>query len=368
MPGSSYGEIFKVTTWGESHGKALGAVIDGCPAGIPITEEHIQKFMDRRKPGASRYATKRAEADKIEIYSGVFESLTTGCPIMMAVKNEDHISANYDNIKSVYRPAHADYGFSKKFGIRDYRGGGRSSGRETLCRVAAGAVAVKALEQLGIKILTYTKSIGGIFVSEENFDEAQINKNELYMPDDNAYKKATSYLDGVISRGDSAGGIIECVIKGVKPGIGQPVFDKLDACISHAVFSIGAVKGVEFGAGMASASMNASKFNDGFYADEDKNIRKRTNNSGGITGGLSDGADIVFRAAVKPTPSISLAQQTADTLSNNVTVNITGRHDPVIVPRAVVVVEAMAAIALLDMILISLPSKAENLKRAYENL
>lgn len=368
MSGSSFGTIFKVSTWGESHGKNLGVVIDGCPAGLEIDEEYIQKFMDRRKPGASPYATKRKESDIIEIFSGVFNGMTTGCPIMMSVKNEDMISKNYDNIMNCYRPSHADFGFTQKYGIRDYRGGGRSSGRETLSRVAAGAIAVKALGELGISILTYTKSIGTVEIDMNSFDAAQINKNELYMPDETAYKNASAYLDTMIAESDSAGGVIECVITGVKPGIGQPVFDKLDALLAHAVFSIGAVKAVEFGAGFAAAKMSGSNYNDSFYTGADKSILKRTNNSGGITGGLSDGAPIIFRTAVKPTPSIARNQETVDNEGNNIILNISGRHDPVIVPRAVVVVEAMAAITLLDMILVSLPSKMEALKSTYRSL
>lgn len=365
MSGSCYGTIFKVSTWGESHGKALGAVVDGCPAGLPLDAEYIQKFMDRRKPGASPYATKRKESDNIEIYSGIFDGVTTGCPIMMMVKNESMISKDYDNIKNCYRPSHADYGFMKKYGVRDYRGGGRSSGRETLSRVAAGAIAVKALGELGISLLTYTKSIGPVEIDTNNFDETQINKNSLYMPDEKAYLNAKAYLDSMIELKDSAGGVIECVITGVKAGIGQPVFDKLDAALAHAVFSIGAVKGVEFGAGFSSAKMSGSNYNDSFYSGTDNIIHKKTNNSGGITGGLSDGAPIVFRAAIKPTPSIARDQQTVDYNGNNITINISGRHDPVVVPRAVVVVEAMAAITLLDMIMIALPSKIDSLKNAY---
>lgn len=368
MSGSSFGTIFKVSTWGESHGKNLGTVIDGCPAGIKIDEKYIQKFMDRRKPGASPYATKRKEGDLIEIFSGVFDGMTTGCPIMMAVKNEDMISKNYDNIKNCYRPAHADYSYTQKYGIRDYRGGGRSSGRETLSRVAAGAIAVKALGELGISILTYTKSIGSVEIDMSRFDTEQISKNDLFMPDETAYKSASAYLDSLITQSDSAGGVIECVITGVKPGIGQPVFDKLDALLAHAVFSIGAVKGVEFGVGFSSAKMNGSNYNDSFCAGTDKSIFKKTNNSGGITGGMSDGAPIVFRAAIKPTPSIARNQETVDNEGNNIIINISGRHDPVIVPRAVVVVEAMAAITLLDLILVALPSKMEALKSAYHSL
>jgi chorismate synthase len=342
-------------------------VVDGCPAGLFIDEDYIQGFLDRRKPGNGAFATKRKEGDRVEILSGVFEGRTTGCPIMLAVKNEDARSGDYGDIKDVLRPSHADFGFVKKYGFRDYRGGGRASGRETICRVAAGAIAVKALSELGISFLTFTKNIGSVETDENNFDENFIGKNELYMPDEVAYEKAVAYLNDVVQKGDSAGGVIECRIMGVKPGIGQPVFDKLDAAIARAVFSIGAVKAVEFGAGFGAALMNGSTHNDPFCSVDGKTVKK-SNNAGGVTGGLSDGATIVFRAAIKPTPSISKRQETVDINGNNTTVSISGRHDPVIVPRAVVVVETMAAIVLFDMILAALPSRMENVLRAYENL
>jgi len=374
MSGSVMGSLFKIATWGESHGKALGVTVDGCPAGLCLDEAYIQTFMDRRKPGKGLYSTKRAESDKIEILSGVFDGKTTGTPITLIVRNEDTRSEDY--VKNIFRPSHADFGYEKKYGIRDYRGGGRASGRETLCRVAAGAIAVKALNELGIFLLTFTKSIGHAEADEKYFDEAFINKNELYMPDENAYKKATAYLDELVHKHDSAGGVIECRITGVKPGIGQPVFDKLDAVLARGIFSIGAVKAVEFGAGFSCAAMNGSTHNDSFFVNNNaennaggsKEIHKKTNNAGGITGGLSDGAPIVLRAAIKPTPSIGIKQETVDTDGNNTSIEIKGRHDPVIVPRAVVVVEAMAAIALFDMLLAALTSKMENLKLAYGNL
>jgi len=364
MSGSCIGTLFKTITWGESHGKALGAVVDGCPAGISIDEAYIQTFLDRRKPGGGVYSTKRKEGDMVEILSGVFEGKTTGCPIMLCVKNEDAHSSDYENIKNIYRPAHGDYGFTKKYGFRDYRGGGRASGRETLCRVAAGAVAIAALNELGISFLTFTKAVGPVKIDEDNFDESFISKNELYMPDEAAYKKAAAYLNDVIAAKDSAGGVIECRIKGVKAGFGEPVFDKLDAAVSRAVFSIGAVKAVEIGAGISAAAANGSVYNDAFFS-QDGEILKKTNNAGGITGGISDGAPIILRAHIKPTPSIARTQETVDINGNNTTINISGRHDPVIVPRAVVVVEAMAALTLFDMILTALPSKMENVKRVY---
>ena len=364
MAGSSFGKIFKITTWGESHGKALGVTIDGCPAGIPLSEEDIQKELDRRKPGSNPYGTKRNESDTAIILSGVFEGKTTGTPITIAVYNADHHSADYSAIADKFRPGHADYGFQSKYGIRDYRGGGRSSGRETLCRVAAGAVAKKILSDLGIDICAYTVSIGPVHIDRNIMDISSRFDNPLVMPDAAAAKKAAEFLDKCMSEGDSAGGVAECVIKGVPAGIGEPVFDKLDAVLGMAILSIGAVKGIEFGAGFDVSSMKGSENNDPFVSDNGA-VKKLSNNSGGILGGISDGSDIVFRAAFKPTPSISKEQSTVNTSGENIKIKIKGRHDPIIVPRAIVVVEAMAAIALTDMIFRNMPSKTDNLKAVY---
>lgn len=364
MAGSTFGQIFRITTWGESHGKALGVTIDGCPAGIPLSEEDIQKELDRRKPGSNPYGTKRNESDTAMILSGVFEGRTTGTPITIAVYNADHHSADYSAIADKYRPGHADFGFDSKYGFRDYRGGGRSSGRETLCRVAAGAVAKKILGELGIEICAYTVSIGPVSIDRNKMDLASRFDNPIVMPDIEAAEKAAAYLDGCMSEGDSAGGVAECVITGVPAGIGEPVFDKLDAVLGMAILSIGAVKGIEFGAGFRAAEMKGSENNDPFEAVDGK-VKKMTNNSGGILGGISDGSDIVFRAAFKPTPSISKQQQTVNSAGENIEIKIKGRHDPIIVPRAIVVVEAMAAIALTDMIFRNMPSKINNIKTVY---
>ena len=362
MSGSSFGNIFKITTWGESHGKGLGVVIDGCPAGINITEEDIQKDMDKRKPGSNKYGTKRQEGDKIQIMSGVFEGKTTGTPISLVLFNEDQRSKDYSNIMNVYRPGHADLGFEYKYGFRDYRGGGRSSGRETSARVAAGAVAKKILSELGINITAYTLSISNIKAEKINLSE--INENPLYMPDNNSAKKASEFLDNAIKNCDSVGGIIQCKISGVPIGIGEPVFNKLDASLAKAVISIGATKGIEFGDGFEATKSLGSINNDNFYIENNK-IKKFTNHSGGVLGGFSDGDDIVFNVAFKPTPSISKPQKTITNNFQNTEINIKGRHDPIVVPRAVVVVEAMAAITLVDLMLLNMSSKIDNIKHFY---
>ncbi len=353
MAGSTLGTIFRITTWGESHGKGIGVTIDGCPAGLALSEEDIQVYLNRRKPGQSRFTTARQEGDQVEILSGVFEGRTTGTPIAMMVRNQDQRSRDYSAIMDVYRPGHADYGFDAKYGFRDYRGGGRSSGRETLARVAAGAVAAKLLSEYGITVTAYTKSIGGIESDPARFDLAERDRNRLYMPDAVAAAAAERYLDELIARQDSAGGVVECVIRGVPAGVGEPVFDKLDACLAKAVMSIGAVKGFEIGDGFAVARSCGSENNDAFFVDAGGKLEKETNHSGGILGGISDGGEIVLRAAFKPTPSIAQKQRTVNRAGENVEIEIRGRHDPVVVPRAVVVVEAMAALTVLDLLLLS---------------
>lgn len=366
MAGSNTGTIFQITTWGESHGKGVGVVVDGCPAGLALSEEDIQIYLNRRKPGQSKYATPRTEADRVEILSGVFEGKTTGTPISMIVHNENQHSKDYSDIAKCYRPGHADYCFDAKYGFRDYRGGGRSSARETIGRVAAGAIAAKILNEMGISILTYTKSIGPVSVSPEHFDTAQISQNPLAMPDAEAAAKAQSYLDQCINEQDSSGGIIECIIDGVPAGIGDPVFDKLDASLAKAIFSIGAVKGFEIGDGFSAATARGSENNDSFIPQANGIPAKATNHAGGILGGISDGSPIIFRAAVKPTPSIAQTQHTVNSSGEAIDINIRGRHDPVVVPRAVVVVEAMAAITILDLMMCNTTAKLENLKKIYQ--
>lgn len=365
MSGSITGKIFTVSTWGESHGKALGVVVDGCPAGLALEEADVQKLLDRRKPGQSRFTTMRKEGDEVQILSGVFEGKTTGTPISMLVWNKDQRSRDYGEIAYSYRPGHADYTFDQKYGFRDYRGGGRSSGRETIGRVAAGAVAMKILEELGIEIYAYSRSIGPVEIDDSRFDRDEIMNNKLYMPDAEAAARAEAFLNEKLQEKDSAGGVIECVIKHLPAGIGDTVFDKLDANLAKAILSIGAVKGFEIGDGFRAAQASGSVNNDAFGLDEEKNIRKQTNHSGGVLGGMSDGSDVVFRAAIKPTPSIGRTQQTVTKDGKEISLEIKGRHDPIIVPRAVVVVEAMAAITVVDLLFTGMSAKMEDIRTIY---
>ena len=369
MSGSSFGTIFRVTTWGESHGPGIGVVIDGCPAGLPLCEEDIQKYLDRRKPGQSKYTTRRTESDTVEILSGVFEGKTTGTPISLLVRNQDQRSRDYGNIAVLFRPGHADYPFTEKYGFRDYRGGGRSSGRETIGRVAAGAVASLLLKELGITVLAYTKAIGSFSISPADYRMSEIYENSLYMPNNAVAEQAGEYISSLMSETDSCGGIIECIAKGLPVGLGEPVFDKLDALLAQAVMSVGAVKGVEIGDGFAAASSVGSKNNDAFRrggnGDTDRSICKMTNHSGGTLGGMSDGADLILRAAIKPTSSIAKIQQTVDIHGENADITVHGRHDPVIVPRAVVVVESMTAITLTDLLLRNMSSKLDHVRKVY---
>lgn len=375
MSGSTYGNIFKITTWGESHGKGLGVVVDGCPAGLPINEACIQEYLNRRRPGGIKYSTPRKESDTVTILSGIMDGKTTGTPISMAVMNESQRSADYSEIASYYRPGHADYTFDAKYGFRDYRGGGRSSGRETIGRVAGGAIALEFLKELGISITAYAKAIGPFSINESLFtsengqrfapSKEEINKSSLYMPDEEASAKAEAYLNEQMAKGDSAGGIIECVISGVPSGIGEPVFDKLDACLAKSILSIGAVKGFEIGSGFQCASMEGSIHNDSFFSDNTGSISKESNHAGGVLGGISDGSNIILRAAFKPTPSISLPQNTINQNHENIEISVKGRHDPIIVPRAVVVVEAMAAVTLADLLLENMTSRMDSVKSFY---
>lgn len=364
MAGSNWGTIFKISTWGESHGKALGVVIDGCPAGLPLNESDIQQYLNRRKPGQSKIATPRKESDEVEILSGVFEGKTTGTPISLIVRNTSQISKDYSDIASYYRPGHADYTFDAKYGFRDYRGGGRSSGRETIGRVAAGAIACKILNTLGIQVMAYTRSIGPIEIDENQFDASAILTTKTAMPDKEADDKAIAYLEEAMKNLDSVGGVMECIITGVPAGIGDTVFEKLDANLAKAMMSIGAVKAVEIGDGSLVSKAYGSTNNDAFCI-KDGLISKKTNNSGGILGGMSDGSPIVIRAHVKPTPSIFSTQQTVNQSGEEIAINIKGRHDPIIVPRAVVVMESMAAITILDAMMVNMSAKLESLIDFY---
>lgn len=364
MAGSTFGNIFRITTWGESHGKGIGVVVDGCPAGLTLNEEIVQQYLNRRKPGQTKYSTPRKEDDLIEFLSGTFEGKTTGTPLSMVLYNKTQRSADYSEIANYYRPGHADYTFDQKYGFRDYRGGGRSSGRETAGRVAGGAVAAQILKSLGVEVFAYSKAIAGITIDEGRASKENIMKSPLFMPDLEASSMAEDRLMECMSEQDSAGGIIECVVRGLPAGVGEPVFDKLDAKLAQAVMSIGAVKGVEIGDGFLAAGSNASSFNDAFAMDGDR-VVKKTNHAGGILGGISDGSDIVLRAAVKPTPSIARKQQSVNRDGEEITINIQGRHDPVIVPRAVVVVETMVAAVVLDLLMMSMTSRLDDMKKFF---
>jgi chorismate synthase len=348
MNGNTFGKIFKVTTFGESHGAALGCIVDGCPSKLELSESDVQKELDRRKPGIGIASTKRSESDSVKILSGVFEGKTTGSPICMLVFNEDARPEAYEQVKNVFRPGQADFTYFKKFGFRDYRGGGRASGRETLARVAAGAVAKKILSKQGIEINGYVKSIGSIEC--KNFTKSDLKKvyeNELRCPDREAAKKMEELIKKTAEQKDSIGGVVEVIASGVPAGLGEPVFDKLDAKIAGALMSIGAVKGVEIGAGFAASKMSGSQNNDQM---EIRNGRETflSNNAGGILGGISTGEEIVARIAVKPTPSISKKQKTVSLEMKNTEIEIAGRHDVCICPRIVPVAESMLALVLVD--------------------
>lgn len=364
MAGSIFGTHFRIETFGESHGEGLGVVIDGCPAGLSLCAEDIQLYLNRRKPGQSKFATPRKEADAVEILSGVFEGKTTGTPIALLVRNTSQRSSDYSEIASYYRPGHADFTFDAKYGFRDYRGGGRSSGRETIGRVAAGAIACKILQELGITVCAYTKAIGPVEASMEQFDPDAILTTPTAMPDRKASKEAEAYLSGCMEQKDSCGGVIECRIDGVPAGIGEPVFDKLDASLAKAVMSIGAVKAFEIGDGTKVAHMHGSENNDCFCI-KDGRVIKETNHSGGILGGISDGSQILLRAYVKPTPSIFQSQHTVNKAGEEIDIQIKGRHDPVIMPRAVVVVEAMTALTVLDLMMDNMTARVDYLKQIY---
>lgn len=346
MNSNSYGEFFKITTFGESHGAAVGVIIDGCPAGFEISEEDIQKELDRRKPGQSKVSTLRKEDDSVEILSGVFEGKTTGTPVALMVRNTSQRSQDYNDIKDLFRPGHADYTYFKKFGIRDYRGGGRASARETIGRVAAGAVAKKILALKGIDIFGYIIQIENIMA--EKFDRDFIEQNPIRTADVDAYPLMEEAILKAKMEQDSVGGVIELCIKNVPAGLGEPVFDRLNARLAYAIMSIPAVKGVEFGAGFKVAAMRGSQNNDEITPDG-----FLSNNAGGTLGGISSGQDIILRFAVKPTSSILTPKKTIDIYGNPHEIVTKGRHDPCVAPRGVVVAEAMAALTIVDMMMIN---------------
>ncbi len=343
MSGSTYGKIFTVATFGESHGGGVGVVVDGVTPGVELGAADIQRELDRRRPGQSAVSTPRNESDSVQILSGVFEGKTTGTPIMMLVMNKDQRSGDYGNIKDIFRPGHADYTFYQKYGIRDYRGGGRSSGRETIGRVAAGAIAKILLLKYGITVTAFTAQVGEFKGTEVDF--AEIERNPVRAADPGAAILMEKLILEAATKGDSVGGVVECRVNGMMPGLGEPVFDKLDAVLAHAVLSIGGIKGIEFGSGFAAAAMYGSEHNDPITPDGFAG-----NHAGGILGGISNGDEIVFRAAVKPTSSISIKQSTINLDGAAAECEVHGRHDPCLCPRIVPVVEAMAAIALVDLL------------------
>ena len=347
--GNTFGKIFTLTSFGESHGVALGGVIDGCPAGLKLKEADIQKELDRRKPGKNKFSTPRKEDDKVEILSGVFEGKTTGTPIAFLVRNKDHKSSDYDQIKNIFRPGHADFSFEKKYGFRDFRGGGRSSGRETLVRVAGGAIAKKILAKEGINLFAFVSQVGSLKV--DNFDKNEL-ENPLRFPDKKLLKKALKYIENIKQESDSVGSMVEIRASGLPVGLGEPVFDKLDAQLSKALFSIGAVKGVEIGAGFDVVEKKGSENNDEFLIKNEK-ITTKTNNAGGILGGISSGEELVMRCAVKPTPTIGKLQNTVNKDLEEIKLEAKGRHDPIIGPRLVPVAEAMVALVLVDFLFLN---------------
>ena len=349
MSGNTFGKVFKVSTFGESHGKALGGVIDGCPSGIELDLKAIQTDLNRRKPGQSKIVTQRKEPDSVEFYSGIFEGKTTGTPIGFAIHNTNQKSHDYSHIKDSYRPSHADYVFDKKYGFRDYRGGGRSSARETASRVVAGAIAKQMLK--GIKINAFVSSVGDMFLTKpyQDLDFSKIEDNPVRCPDAEMASKMEDFIKQIRKEGDTVGGTVTCVIQNVPVGLGEPVFDKLHAELGKAMLSINAVKGFEYGSGFCGAKMKGSEHNDLFNSDGST----KTNLSGGIQGGISNGMDIYFRVAFKPVATIMQPQDTIDKDGNVVEMHGKGRHDPCVVPRAVPIVEAMAALVLADALLIS---------------
>jgi chorismate synthase len=348
---NKFGKLFSFTSWGESHGVAIGCVVDGCPSLIEISESDIQKDLDLRKPGRSKFVTQRSEDDKVKILSGVFEGKTTGTPISLIIENQDQRSKDYSEIKDKFRPSHADYTYFKKYGIRDYRGGGRSSARETAVRVAAGAIAKKILKQNNIKIIGYIKQIGGVSINENNINYDQILKNDFFCPDVNKIEEFIDYLTKIRKNGDSVGAIIEIVAKNVPAGLGEPIYNKLDTALAAAMMSINAVKAVEIGSGFDVASKKGSEVSDEITMIGDK-VEFSSNNSGGILGGISSGQDIVIRFAVKPTSSILKEKKTIDKFGNNTTLITKGRHDPCVGLRAVPIGEAMMACVILDHLLL----------------
>ena len=356
MSGNSFGNLFKITTCGESHGGAVGVIVDGCPAGLEITEAEIQAELDRRKPGQSAITTPRSEADVIHIFSGVFEGKTTGTPILLLAYNKDQRSEDYNHLKDVFRPSHADYTYITKYGLRDYRGSGRASARETLARVAAGAIKKKYLKlKLGIEVLSYVDQVGNIKadICHQKVKIDDVESNIIRCPDQETAKQMIRLVEEVRDDGDSIGGTITCVIRNVPAGLGEPVFDRIQADLAKAMLSINATKGFEIGSGFAGVTMRGSEHNDPFTIDTNGKVVTKSNNAGGVLGGISSGEDIYFRVAFKSVSTISKKQQTVTIANELIDLEAHGRHDPCVLPRAVPVVDAMAAMVILDHYLIN---------------
>ncbi len=348
---NSYGKLFRITTFGESHGPAIGAVVDGCPAGLEIDEAFLQSELDRRKPGQSKITTQRREDDRVKILSGVFEGMSTGMPIALVIENADQRSKDYSHLENTFRPSHADFTYEAKYGVRDYRGGGRSSARETAARVAAGAVAKLLLTKYGVSIQAYVSSVGDIHAPHyTTLDLNRTEENIVRCPDPGTAERMIALIDQIRLNRDTIGGSVTCVIKNTPVGLGEPVFDKLHAELGKAMLSINAVKGFEYGSGFAGTRLTGSQHNDEFYHDGER-IRTRTNHSGGVQGGISNGEDIYFNVAFKPVATIMQDQQSVDREGQEVTVIGKGRHDPCVVPRAVPIVESMVALVLADFLL-----------------
>lgn len=356
MAGNSFGTLFKLSTFGESHGKAIGGVIDGCPPGVELDVDEIQRELQRRKPGQSKITTQRKEPDEVEFLSGIFDGKTTGTPIGFVIQNKNQRGRDYSHIKDVYRPSHADYTYDKKYGIRDYKGGGRSSARETACRVVAGAI---AKQFLNLKITGFVKSVGELALDKdyEELDFSQIEKNNVRCPDPELAEEMEQHIKGIRKQGDTVGGVVSCYIENVPIGLGEPVFDKLHARLAQAMLSINAVKGFEYGSGFSGTKMKGSQHNDVF----DESGKTQTNNSGGIQGGISNGMPIYFNVAFKPVATVMQKQETINAKGEKVEMQGKGRHDPCVVPRAVPIVEAMAAMVLADFVLFQSSLKNEAL-------
>lgn len=354
MPANTFGRIFSLTTFGESHGPAIGGIVEGCPAGLNLNIAAIQQELDRRKPGQSSITTQRNEHDQIEMLSGVFDGVTTGAPIGFVIRNKDQKSADYDHLKENYRPSHADFTTEKKYGIRDHRGGGRSSARETACRVAGGAIARQFLNHSGISVNAFVKQIGPV-ICQEPFEELDLEKTYesiVRCPHNTTAVAMEEYINHVKKEGDTVGGIVQCIVQGQPAGLGEPVFDKLHAVMGHAMLSINAVKGFEIGSGFKSAYLRGSEHNDIYYKNEKNAVKTRTNHAGGVQGGISNGMPLVFNVAFKPVSTIMQSQQSINKHGETVQLEGKGRHDPCVLPRAVPVVEAMATLVMADFLLL----------------